>query len=456
MRLLPVAAILLVAAGCGSSSRTAATAPSQPAAAKTTETTPATPEEAKAAEEKKVAEAKAAEEKKAADAKAIEDKKADEAKAAEEKAAAAAAAKAKAAEDKKAAEAKAAEEKAAAAKAAEEKKLAEAKAAEEKAAEAKAAKARTAEEKAAKAKADEEKRAADEAKAAEEKAAKAKAAADKKAADAKVAEAKAARNAPVQAASAGSWAMKSGGDTGGQFSEIKVGEATLRLRYIPPGSYTQGSEPGDSPWRSDDEMAHPVTFSRGFWLAETETTQALYQAVTGSNPSQFTDPAKPVDSVSWHDAESFVNRLNGMFSGLNARLPSEAEWEYACRAGSTGPFATVSGKQERKGPAQGVSAVGWTESVSKGSTQQVAQLGANAWGLFDMHGNVMEWCQDAYANYPASANDPKLVDRFGARVVRGGSWRHAEWFARSAARRAIDSAVADNSLGFRILVPAKQ
>ena len=360
MRLLPVAAILLIAAGCGTSSRTAATSPSQPAADKPAATAPATPEEAKAAEDKKAADAKAAEDKQAA----------------EEKAAAAAAAKAKAAEDKKAA-------------------------------------------------------------------------------DAKAAAAKAARSAPAQPASAGSWAMKAGGDTGGQFSELKVGAATLRLRYIPPGSYTQGSEPGDSPWRLDDEMAHQVTFSRGFWLAETETTQALYQAITGANPSQFTDPAKPVDSVSWDDAVSCINRLNGLFSGLDARLPSEAEWEYACRAGSTGPFA-VSGGKAAKGAAKNVNAMGWTQEVSKGMTQPVGTLPGNAWGLHDMHGNLMEWCQDAYANYPASASDPKLVMNYGPRVVRGGSWRHPEWTARSAARRAIDSSVADNSLGFRILVPAKQ
>jgi formylglycine-generating enzyme required for sulfatase activity len=461
MRLLPVAAILLVAAGCTDSR--AAKSSSQPAEAKPAATAPAsTPEEAKAAEDKKAAEAKAADEKKAADAQAAEDRKAAEAKAAdekkaaaakaaEEKAAAAQAAKDKAAEEKRAADAKAAEEKAAKAKAAEEKRLAEAKAAEEKAAEAKAAKTRTAEEKAAKAKADEDKRAADEAKAAEEKAAKAKAAADRKAAEA---EARATRSAP---AGGGSWGMKSGGDGGGQYSELQVGEgAVLRLRYIPPGSYTQGSEPGDSPWRLDDEMAHPVSFSRGFWLAETETTQAVYQAVTGANPSQFTDPAKPVDSVSWHEAESFINLLNGKFAGLNARLPSEAEWEYACRAGSTGPFADAGARSDKKGAPQGMASVGWTLENSAGSTHPAGMLAANAWGLRDMHGNVMEWCQDAYANYPASASDPKLVSHFGARVVRGGSWRHPEWTARSAARRALDSAVADNSLGFRILVPAKQ
>ena len=334
------------------------------------------------------------------------------------------------------------------AKAAEEKQAADAQVAQTadtKSTDEKAAKAKAA----ADAKAAEAKVAAD--KAAEEKAVKAKAAEDKRIAQAKAAEAKASRSAPAQAG----WAMKSGGDAGGQFTELKVGDATLRLRYIPPGSYTQGSEQGDSPWRSDDEMAHPVTFSRGFWLAETETTQALYRAVTGSNPSQFTDPKRPVDSVSWHDAQSCINRLNGMFSGLDARLPSEAEWEYACRAGSTGPFAEGRTKPA-KGAPQGIAAVGWTQDSSKGMTQQVGMLGANAWGLHDMHGNMMEWCQDAYANYPASANDPKLVDRFGARGVRGGSWRHPEWTARSAARRAMDSSVADNSLGFRILVPAKQ
>ncbi|MEZ5939753.1 MAG: formylglycine-generating enzyme family protein, partial [Planctomycetaceae bacterium] len=148
-----------------------------------------------------------------------------------------------------------------------------------------------------------------------------------------------------------SWASGWGEDEDfGPFVEIKVGKVKQRLRWIPHGSFLMGS-PGDEPYkepgRDDDEgPQHEVTITRGFWLFDTPCTQAFYQAVTGENPSYFKSSNRPVEQVSWKDAQKFLEQLNGVIPGLNACLPTEAEWEYACRAGTsealyTGPIEII-------------------------------------------------------------------------------------------------------------------
>jgi formylglycine-generating enzyme required for sulfatase activity len=248
------------------------------------------------------------------------------------------------------------------------------------------------------------------------------------------------------------WSNHRGSDRYGQFADLSIGTVPLRLRYIPAGSFTMGSPAGDSPWRGDDEVPHPTAIEHGFWLAETEVTQELWQAVMGSNPSQFIDPKRPVDSVSWDDAQRFVNALHARVSGFDVRLPSEAEWEYACRAGTTTAFAL----DDKATPPEAASDLGWYLANANGQSHVVKAKLPNAWGLYDMHGNVQEWCQDAYAHYATHAGAQAVggMDGTGDRVSRGGSWRLSDAAARSAARRAAGSTRGDNDQGLRLAVTA--
>ena len=155
------------------------------------------------------------------------------------------------------------------------------------------------------------------------------------------------------------------------------GGAAMELVWCPPGTFEMGSPAGEA-GRRDDEKQHRVTVTNGFWMARTEVTQAQWKSVMGKNPSEHTgDDNLPVENVSWKAARKFCSR-----TGL--QLPTEAEWEYACRSGSTGPYAG-SGRLDE---------MGWFEGNSGGQTHPVGQKSANAWGLQDMHGNVSEWCED--------------------------------------------------------------
>ncbi|MBF0371645.1 MAG: formylglycine-generating enzyme family protein, partial [Magnetococcales bacterium] len=132
-----------------------------------------------------------------------------------------------------------------------------------------------------------------------------------------------------------SWADAMGRDRHGLWGEFVVGEARQKLRWIPPGRFTMGS-PEDEPGRFDREgPRHEVVIGQGYWLFDTPCTQALWQAVMGENPSKFQTPDRPVEQVSWDDVQEFINRINERVSGLELTLPSESQWEYACRAGST-------------------------------------------------------------------------------------------------------------------------
>lgn len=224
------------------------------------------------------------------------------------------------------------------------------------------------------------------------------------------------------------WASDWGLDRYGLFATLEVAGVSQRMRWIPPGRFLMGS-PGDEPGRYTlDGPQHEVTLTRGFWLADTCCTQALWLAVMGGeNPSQFTgDPSLPVDSVSWDDALSFLTRLERKLPVVvETALPTEAQWEYACRAGTATRYCfgnDISPEQANFGS-------------NVGRTIVVKSLPANPWGLYEMHGNVDEWCADARRIYGVEpVSDPNGGQEDGNRVLRGGAWFSEPRRARSGYR----------------------
>jgi formylglycine-generating enzyme required for sulfatase activity len=217
--------------------------------------------------------------------------------------------------------------------------------------------------------------------------------------------------------------------------------------FISPGSLTRGSPPSED-GRSRDEEQIEVTLSQSFWLAKTEVTQSQWEAVMGSNPSQFKGSNMPVENVSWEDAQAFIAKLNEnqiLPQGWKFALPTEAQWEYACRAGEKGPYSGGS-----------LDNVGWYDGNSADKTHEVGQKKPNAWGLQDMHGNVWEWCADWYAETLQGGVDPTGLSSGVSRVLRGGSWDYRASNCRAAYRLRYFPGFRRNDLGFRpALVPSK-
>ncbi len=251
------------------------------------------------------------------------------------------------------------------------------------------------------------------------------------------------------------WANGLGQDRYGLFAELTVNNVDLVMRWIPPGEFIMGSSP-DEPEREDDEgPQHRVRFSQGFWMAETTCSQALWQTVMDKNPSQFSDdPQNPVDSVSRDLSREFIDRLNQLVPGLAVRLPSEAEWEYACRAGTTTPFwfgAELS-TQQANYDGNNPYANGKTGEYRK-KTMPVKAFQPNPWGLYQMHGNVWEWCEDTWHNsYDGAPDDGSAwIDTNGEYYVcRGGSWISNGRDLRSAYRDDGPIDIIDDSYGFRL------
>jgi formylglycine-generating enzyme required for sulfatase activity len=245
------------------------------------------------------------------------------------------------------------------------------------------------------------------------------------------------------------WATHWGQDAFGLWCGFTLGETVQRMRWIPPGEFRMGS-PRDEPERGENEILHRVVLTRGFWLAETACPQALWRAVTGEDPSRFEGEDLPVERVSWEDVQGFCRRLNERVPGLGARLPSEAEWEYACRAGTGTPFwwgerlspelANYDGNAPYAGGPKG---------ESREKTLAVKSFEPNPWGLYQMHGNVWEWCGDWFGAYPeGEAVDPTGPGLGEYRVVRGGGWVGGGRGLRAAYRSLVLPAGAD--LGFRL------
>ena len=214
---------------------------------------------------------------------------------------------------------------------------------------------------------------------------------------------------------------------------LSLGDGSgMALVWIPPGSLHMGSKNGES----DEVVERDVTLTRGFWMGQHEVTQAQWETVMGENPACYKGETRPVENVSWEDAEDFLKKLNRLVAdqvpaGAEARLPTEAEWEYACRAGGDKDFNFGDDPKElwRHGnyaDSAETLDVGWRDMEHTDGYDKTAPVGsfpANAWGLHDMHGNVWEWCMDWYAPYSAEdTTDPTGPRKSDRRVVRGGGW----------------------------------
>jgi hypothetical protein len=225
----------------------------------------------------------------------------------------------------------------------------------------------------------------------------------------------------------------------------------IRLCWIPPGRFLMGSADDESERWSNEGPQHWVTLSHGYWLADAPCTQAEWQAVMGTEPSYFKGSDLPVEQVSWEECQEFCERIRSRFPELDVRLPTEAEWEYACRAGTTSAYNDGSACTEPEGKDPALEKLGWFDENSDGKTYPVRKKKANQWGLYDMHGNVREWCEDWYGDYNADDQvDPAGSASGRVRALRGGSWRDQAISCHSADRSGLDPRDCDKVLGFRL------
>jgi len=188
-----------------------------------------------------------------------------------------------------------------------------------------------------------------------------------------------------------------------------------------------------------------VTLTRSFYMGKYPVTQREWAMVMGNNPSDFKGDTRPVENVSWNDCQEFIRKLNAREGTNKYRLPTEAEWEYACRAGSRIRFCFGDGDHL-------LSRYAWFDDNSNDETHPVGRLGPNNWGLYDMHGNVWEWCYDWYGDYPTgSVSDASGVRSGSRRVIRGGCWDFGAEDCASAYRSYDDPGYRSDLLGFRLL-----
>ncbi|MBO4286561.1 MAG: formylglycine-generating enzyme family protein [Kiritimatiellae bacterium] len=243
--------------------------------------------------------------------------------------------------------------------------------------------------------------------------------------------------------------------TRGDTKTLKLpGGATMEMIYVAPGSFTMGSENGEN----DEESVHTVRITKGYWLGKYEVTQAQWRSVMGGNPSYFTgDDRNPVEQVSWDDCQTFIEKVNAQLH-CGARLPTESEWEYVCRAGTRGAYAkegTDAYTSEHPAAEAALEEMGWYNGNSGGRTHPVGQKAANPWGFHDMHGNVWEWCADWYGDYPSgSVTDPTGPASGSYRVQRGGSWNYVAQYCRSASRNYYGPSLNYGNYGFRLCCSA--
>lgn len=248
-----------------------------------------------------------------------------------------------------------------------------------------------------------------------------------------------------------SWASDWGKDEYGLWMAFTYKGVRQAFRWCEPGTFLMGS-PLNEPQRSEDELQHEVTLTKGFWIADTPVTQALWQVVMGENPSHFRGEERPVENVSWDDAQAFIDKMNGLKAELKLCLPTEAQWEYACRAGTTTPFSWGDQIDSTLVNFDGNYPYNnGRHSELREQTVEVKALPCNNWGLYQMHGNVWEWCQDWYFAYLSMpVPDPHGAESGVRRVLRGGSWLNIGRHCRSADRHSYDPPHRYDGIGFRL------
>ena len=209
--------------------------------------------------------------------------------------------------------------------------------------------------------------------------------------------------------------------------------------YVSGGTFIMGGDES-----SDQTPTHSVTLS-SYYICKYEVTQALWRAVMGSNPSKFKGDNLPVEQVSWNDCQTFINRLNN-YTGRNFRLPTEAEWEFAARGGNYSRHYKYSGSNY-------IGDVAWYTDNSGSRTHPVGTKQANELGLYDMSGNVREWCSDRYGSYSSyTQTNPKGPNNVYNRVLRGGSWLDSARFSRSSNRENYAPRISDGRIGLRLVL----
>jgi formylglycine-generating enzyme required for sulfatase activity len=237
----------------------------------------------------------------------------------------------------------------------------------------------------------------------------------------------------------------------GQSQQYTVAGLDLVMIRLRPGTFTMGAAEREPGYRETESPQMQVTLTQPFWLGQTEVTQGQYEAVMGRNPSSFKGPNLPVERVNWDEAMGFCQKLTEREQaaghlpvGYAYTLPTEAQWEYACRAGSTGSYVGD------------LDANAWYGANSQGTTHPVGTKEPNSWGLYDFQGNVCEWCADFFGIYPGGAvTDPKGPDSGTIRVVRGCSWSNDAANCRPAFRDFSVPGARTNLVGFRLaLSPA--
>lgn len=234
------------------------------------------------------------------------------------------------------------------------------------------------------------------------------------------------------------WATALGTDAYGTWASLTVGDQVQILRRIPAGTFLMGIADGPR----DEKPVHEVTISTGFWLGETEVTRGFYHQVEALANDHRLPVTLPMTDVSWEAAQTWCRKLNARVPSLHAGMPTEAQWEYACRAGTTGEQADT------------LADSAWFATNAGGQTHPVKTRKANAWGLFDMRGNVWEWCADFKGDYAATAQTDPAGPTTGAyRMSRGGSWSDAAEFCSPGLRGWDMQDVRGAIVGFRLVAP---
>jgi len=221
----------------------------------------------------------------------------------------------------------------------------------------------------------------------------------------------------------------------------------MELVLIPAGSFRMGGDKKLEQAEDHETPRHIVKISKTFYMGKYEVTQSQWSEIMNNNPSEFKDDIRPVERVSWNDVQEFIQKLNNKEETIKYSLPTEAEWEYAARADTESTYCF-------SGDIKILSQYAWYRKNSAGKTHPIGQLKPNAWGLYDVHGNVHEWCQDWFDRnyYSQSPSNSPLGPSSGlAKVSRGGDWGSEDWYCRCASRSLSSPNRRSNRLGFRLV-----